>query len=140
MLQVNKFNPRGDAIASGMGEFKLNLKTESNSETLNTGCISTVLNQVAACSAGVNVLVWKWDGSPGGKRGGSPEGEVSRATGSRGQRDSRPPRPSRDGRPAAGDTRLRKKRSSLEEGGTKTVAKTRSKSTLKAKALRGEKK
>ncbi|CAL8294350.1 unnamed protein product [Boreogadus saida] len=107
IIPVNKFNPRGDVIASGMGS---------------------------------NILVWKWDGSPWRERGEPTEGEGSRATGSRGQRGSRPPRPPREGRSAAGDARLRKKRSALEEGETQTVAKTRSKSMVKTKAQRGKKK
>ncbi|CAL8356444.1 unnamed protein product [Lota lota] len=115
IIPVNKFNPRGDVIASGMG---------------------------------VNILVWKRDDSPGSERCGLTEGEVSRATSSRSQRGSRLQRSSRDGRAAAaaaaaaaaGDARLRKKRSSHEEGETKTVAKTRSKSTEKAKAPKGKKK
>ena len=139
-MQVNKFNPRGDVIASGMGELKLKLKPEFNSETRNHGCIRTVLNQVAVCTAGSNILVWKWDGSPWRERGEPTEGEGSRDTSSRGQRGSRPTRPPREGRSAAGDARLRKKRSALEEGETQTVAKTRSKSTVKTKAQRGKKK
>ncbi|CAL8373568.1 unnamed protein product [Arctogadus glacialis] len=107
IIPVNKFNPRGDVIASGMGS---------------------------------NILVWKWDGSPWRERGEPTEGEGSRATSSRGQRGSRPTRPPRDGRSAAEDARLRKKRSALEEGETQTVAKTRSKSTVKTKAQRGKKK
>uniref|UniRef100_A0A8C5F9F1 DNA damage-binding protein 2 n=1 Tax=Gadus morhua TaxID=8049 RepID=A0A8C5F9F1_GADMO len=119
IIPVNKFNPRGDVIASGMGELKLKLKPEFNSETRNHGCIRTVLNQVAVCTAGSNIL-------------------GSRDTSSRGQRGSRPTRPPREGRSAAGDARLRKKRSALEEGETQTVAKTRSKTpwiSCKSKSL-----
>lgn len=108
IITVNKFNPGGDVIASGMG---------------------------------VNVLIWKRDSSPLSKQRKATEGgEASRVTSARTQLGRRPQRPSREGRTsaAAGDASLRKKLSSLED--LKTRARTRSKSTEKAKAPKGKKK
>jgi len=112
-----------------MGEFKRNKKKIN----IGGGCISMVLNQVTVSTVGVNVLVWKQDNSPlsercssSSSRGRRTEGETPsrapaapppRATSSRSQRGgSRQLRSSREGRTsAAGEARLRKKLSSLEE-------------------------
>ncbi|KAJ3596211.1 hypothetical protein NHX12_002620 [Muraenolepis orangiensis] len=92
-------------------------------------------------NSGVNVLIWKRDSSPLSKQRKATEGgEASRVTSARTQLGRRPQRPSREGRTsaAAGDASLRKKLSSLED--LKTRARTRSKSTEKAKAPKGKKK
>lgn len=112
--QINKFNPMGDVIGSGMGEF-------SKSSTIIDSSVDGWWGELKAALlalAGVTVLVWDRNESLMNDWHKQEEAPTS-AERLRSQRRSQQ-RSSRMRRGPATDGKLKKKLASLEEQGTKT--------------------